>query len=252
MEGLDRIATRRAEELGDRILLNTRVDLIEWSRKKVRIHAFSPNGESSQEGVAAVVTVPLGVLKAGDVIFDPPLPDEKQRSIDTLGYGDVTKVILCFDAAVRRTVLGKSVFLAHEDSGFFFLPFYGIKQAPVVVEGFLAGRRARELFDRPEEDVVRETIKMLAQMMPTLDLNSRLQRAWVVDWKLDSFSRGAYSFPSMAGGLDARRRLAAPVDDTLFFAGEATNYDGEHATIHGALDSGGRAAREVLIAHRAR
>jgi monoamine oxidase len=71
-------------------------------------------------------------------------------------------------------------------------------------------------------------------------------RAWYYhDWQQDPFARGAYSY-LMVGANDARAALAQPLDDTLFFAGEATDEEG--GTVTGALQSGARAAREVLTA----
>jgi monoamine oxidase len=64
------------------------------------------------------------------------------------------------------------------------------------------------------------------------------------DWARDRFSHGAYSYVAVGGG-DARTQLAAPLDDTLFFAGEATDTE-ESATVTGAILSGERAAAEVL------
>ena len=69
----------------------------------------------------------------------------------------------------------------------------------------------------------------------------------VVDWAGDPYARGAYSYIPV-GGLDAPAELAAPVEGRLFFAGEATDTAGDPGTVHGALRSGERAARE-LAAH---
>jgi monoamine oxidase len=69
--------------------------------------------------------------------------------------------------------------------------------------------------------------------------------AYMHDWQADPFSRGAYSYAAV-GGIDAARRLGAPVANTLYFAGEATNGDGYNGTVHGAIATGIRAAREVL------
>jgi monoamine oxidase len=68
----------------------------------------------------------------------------------------------------------------------------------------------------------------------------------VPDWSADPFARGAYSWV-LVGGAGARRELARPLRDTLFFAGEATD-EAHAATVEGALRSGERAAREVLAA----
>jgi monoamine oxidase len=65
------------------------------------------------------------------------------------------------------------------------------------------------------------------------------------DWQADPFARGAYSYVTV-GGLWAQRALAQPVAGTLFFAGEATHWEGHFATVHGAIASGRRAAQEAL------
>jgi monoamine oxidase len=65
------------------------------------------------------------------------------------------------------------------------------------------------------------------------------------DWQSDPFSRGAHSYVKV-GGEAAQRQLAAPVANTLFFAGEAAESSGQHGTVHGAIASGHRAAAEIL------
>ena len=68
---------------------------------------------------------------------------------------------------------------------------------------------------------------------------------FLVDWAKEPFTRGAYSCPTVTEPFGARAELAKPVDETLFFAGEATNHE-SMMTAHGAIESGGRAADEVL------
>ena len=69
--------------------------------------------------------------------------------------------------------------------------------------------------------------------------------AHVHDWQADPVSRGAYSYIKR-GGEPAEQELARPERSTLFFAGEAIVGDGTNGTVHGALQSGSRAARELL------
>ena len=69
----------------------------------------------------------------------------------------------------------------------------------------------------------------------------------VHDWGRDPFARGAYSYITVGGG-EARLALAQPVEDTLFFGGEATANDGQGGTVNGALETGERAGREALAA----
>jgi len=74
-----------------------------------------------------------------------------------------------------------------------------------------------------------------------------LQKAFTHDWTRDPFSRGAYSY-SVVGGSDVGKRLSRPVRGTLFFAGEAANAEGRSGTVHGAIESGEYAAKQVLRA----
>jgi monoamine oxidase len=65
------------------------------------------------------------------------------------------------------------------------------------------------------------------------------------NWRNEPFIQGAYSYPSI-NSEGQREHLAAPVNAKLFFAGEATNYNGHLATVHGAMESGYRAVKELL------
>jgi monoamine oxidase len=76
-------------------------------------------------------------------------------------------------------------------------------------------------------------------------LQEKLQFAHAVNWLNNPFTRGAYSYVKV-GGMQARKQLAGPVDNTLFFAGEATYHEGEAGTVEAALATGERAAEEVL------
>ncbi len=242
VEGYGRVADRRAERLGDAIRLRTRVRRIEWSREGVKVGTAGPSGEETIDAAAVVVTVSLGVLKANRIAFVPDLPGPKRVAIDALGFGNADKILLVFDASARRTVLGKSTSIASAEGSWYFFPYYGRKDGPVVLEGFISGRRARQLSGRPEADVVDEILRELERMTRLSDLRSHLLAARYVDWSADPDVLGGYSYPKVGGGTENRRVLGEPVDDVLFFAGEATRPTGDYATVHGALDSGVNAA----------
>jgi len=69
--------------------------------------------------------------------------------------------------------------------------------------------------------------------------------SFIMDWTKEPFIKGAYSYPIVGGGLIFRKELASPVDDRIFFAGEATHFKGHSGTVHGAIESGMRAIEEV-------
>ena len=85
----------------------------------------------------------------------------------------------------------------------------------------------------------------LRELFGRRNYSSLLEGVFWHDWQRDPFSCGAYSYV-VAQGTGARRSLARPMQDTLFFAGEACDTHGEAATVGGALRSGIGAARAVL------
>jgi monoamine oxidase len=119
-------------------------------------------------------------------------------------------------------------------------------QSPLLV-GWSAGPHAQPLIARHREFVFEQATASLARK---LRMNANELRGLVAshhfhDWQVDPFSCGAYSY-ALVGGSDAFSELAQPLEETLFFAGEATNSDGHNGTVHGAIATGYRAAREVL------
>jgi monoamine oxidase len=109
----------------------------------------------------------------------------------------------------------------------------------------VGGPRAKSLASASRAELVRQGLDTIEALFGKhVDAQSELDAAYVHDWQGDPFARGAYSYVAVGGG-GAREELAAPVDGTLFFAGEATDAE-EPATVTGALQSGERAAREML------
>ena len=115
-----------------------------------------------------------------------------------------------------------------------------------VLTGWAGGPAALALARRTEMGVARQALRSLGEIFGTP--LPALERAWcghaLHNWSRDPFSRGAYSFTA-AGLDDAAGRLREPLEETLFFAGEATADGAEIGTVHGALASGLRAAAEV-------
>ena len=95
--------------------------------------------------------------------------------------------------------------------------------------------------------IIHSAVQALARILELDEskLRHQLTGTYAHDWQQDPFSRGAYSYASV-GGIDAAKALAAPVAETLYFAGEAANFEGYNGTVHGAMASGDRAARELL------
>lgn len=197
-------------------------------------------------GKCALVTLPLGVLKAGAVQFDPPLPEKKLGAIKRLGSGRLDKVCLRFARAfwpethVLNFVGSRSGEFAEWINAAAFL------RAPVLV-GYNAGTTAARFETKPAAEVTAAAVSALHTMFGRGVPEP--QSAIVTQWGRDPFSLGAYShLPPGASSRDFGL-LGEPVGGRLFFAGEATSLK-HNATVHGALLSGEREAERILSSTR--
>jgi monoamine oxidase len=143
----------------------------------------------------------------------------------------------------------------YRDAGFFRCtdgPFAGYwTQRPLpndLVVAWVGGPRVGALRGLGNAEIIARAVGGFGGLFGEPGVARReLENGLMHDWSSDPFALGAYSYLKVGAG-SARAALAAPVDDTLFFAGEATSSDGEGGTVNGALASGERAAREVLAA----
>jgi monoamine oxidase len=267
-EGYDRVAHWLWDECGSRsatLHLNTIVTSIQWQRGRVEVEAQPPRGESQPPPVPAVftadravITVPLGVLAApeaalGAIRFVPEVPDLK-HALTQLEMGQAVRVTMKFSAEAGRRypILAEPGFIHSDDEGFptwwTALPAPTSEEnSPLVLTAWAGGPKAERLATMPDADLAERAIHSLARILavPRGAVASQVLGWHLHNWSLDPFARGAYSYAGV-GGLEARRRLAVPVENTLYFAGEATDTEGHAATVHGALASGRRAARQIL------
>jgi polyamine oxidase len=206
--------------------------------KKV-IHSDSAVRVETTQGVVladrVIITIPLGVLKAGIIAFDPPLPEGKQVAIERLGFGLLNKVVLKFDQpfwpdAEVIGLVGSAQPVSMLVNGETFA------DAPLLV-GLRGGREAREREALSDQDAVAQVVTALNAPNPTGSLVTR--------WAADPFARGSYSFIAVGSSPDDMEALAEPVGERLLFAGEATNPE-FFATVHGAYLSGIREAERIL------
>jgi monoamine oxidase len=195
----------------------------------------------------AILTVPLGVLKSNSIFFSPPLP-AKQDAMKLLETGPVVRVPLCFRTKFweQEPEMSDLSFLFTDHPK--FPTWWTSNPLPYpMLTGWASGHYAIALRGKSHDEVIRSAVDAVAEIMgASADLvEGQLVAAFVHDWQDDVFSCGAYSY-TMIGGFDAARALAAPVADTLYFAGEATNSEGYGGTVHGAIATGNRAAQELL------
>lgn len=243
--GYDRIVGWLRERLpAEAVRLNTPVEAVAWRAGAVTVRT----ARGSFTAAKAVITVPLGVLKANGLTFEPRL-EEKEAAIERLHMGSVTKLVVCFRERVWEVAdprLARLGWLSSPEHVFRTWWTLWPSDAPALV-GWVGGPNGRRLAALSDDEVLAAGLEGLggALRMAPERLWERVASWHVHNWERDPYARGAYSYPGV-GGLEAQRALAEPVAGTLFFAGEATDYTGHFSTVHGALATGYRAAELAI------
>jgi len=257
-QGYDRLVTALRNKLDDlaHIQLDSSVQSVVWQQDSVAVEAKSSRGV--KENFAApklLLTVPLGVLKPEDgrsaINFDPPLTS-KLPTLSRLRVGHILRVVLVFRSrfwtrlqADWRT-LQKMTFLFSGDEDFpTWWTLYPIEQP--VLTAWSPADSAERLSKLSDQEICERAVQSLARVLHVSADRCRteLVAAYTHNWQADPYSRGAYSYVA-SGGSEVQRELSTPLNATFFFAGEATNFQGHHGTVHGAIASGYRAAKEIL------
>ena len=191
----------------------------------------------------AIVTIPLGVLKANSVSFSPALGADKQGAIGRLGNGQINKVFLLFDTAFWPTttqyfgwhspIRGRYAYFLNYRT---FSPFNCL-----VTFGF--GQQGAALESMTEAQLIADVTPALRAMFGASAPAPR--RAIETNWNSDPYALGAYSFAGVGSTAQDHMTLAKPGGKRLFFAGEHT-HEMYRATVHGAFLSGIREADRVV------
>jgi monoamine oxidase len=261
-QGYDRLVSTLEQNIDRKhsaIELKTTVTNVGWRSGAVEVEARKADGSRVKAfAPQLLVTLPLGLLTAkrgGDAVvtFDPPLLS-KTAALSKLRVGHVIRVTIVFrsrfwaEIKAEGRTLSKMTFLFSRDPVFPTWWTLTPLEAPVLT-AWAPADAAERLSGLSDAEICEEAIQALARVLHvSLErCRTELVHAYTHNWQNDAYSRGAYSYVSVGGG-DTQRELAAPVQNTLFFAGEATNFEGHHGTVYGAIVSGYRAAEEILKA----
>lgn len=213
---------------------NQLVSSIDYSDEPIaRIHDNEPVLASH-----IILTLPLAVLKAQTLQFQPPLPESKQQAIAALGMGQGARIFFRLDRTYwpvgTRQIINSQLPLhitVHSDEPAIISAFYISPDGTAVVDS--------ELYDG--------CIKMFSQHLG-INAADNIIDSHMENWSSNALIGGVYSFDA-PDSVGARSELARPLSDKLFFAGEAT-VEGHFATVDGAILSGQRAAHEIISVYK--
>jgi monoamine oxidase len=236
LEGYKVLVDYLAKDLDVR--LEHQVEKIQYDSDGVTV--ITDQGEFTGDRV--IVTVPLGVLQAGTIEFVPPLPSEKQEAIEALGMGVLNKLYLRFSEAFWPDDADWLEYLSAEKGHWTeWVNLHRHTEIPILL-GFNAATFGWEVEKWSDEEIVEDAMTTLRRIFGN-DIPE--PEDWqITRWGSDPFSYGSYSFDQAGSDSETRETLAEPVDDRVFFAGEATSTDNP-STVHGAYLSGLEVAEAI-------
>ena len=260
LEGYDRLAAWLLDACDPARLtlrLNTVAQRVEWEPGKVTVHPRSPEGAplAPISAARAVVTLPIGVLAApagelGALQFVPPpavLAGRSRRGDGPCGASH---------AAAARALLGQRRW-EPLPSPLSLIPAFQPSCHADLVDELPAAAAAAHGLDAEarlpgvsplarDDEVIAASTGALADILgfSPEDMAALVEEGYFHNWSRDPYTRGAYSYVTV-GGLEKLAPLARPIADTLYFAGEGTDTEGHTGTVHAALATGERAARQI-------
>jgi monoamine oxidase len=242
---------RQFQGAGGELLLGAEVKKLTWRAGEVTVQATHAGDVRAFHAARAVITVPLGVLQAERIEFDPQ-PAETLRQAKRLAMGPVMRMVFVFERKFWDPNL--SFLIAPTE-----LPSAWWSPMPhdqPVLAAWAGGPKAESLLGLVTRDgdagALRDRcLSSLAKMLdrPLDEVEAQLSSWHFHNWQTDPFALGAYSYVP-AGALDAPAQLQRPVEETLYFAGEHTDTTSNWGTVHAALATGESAALSVLSAAR--
>ena len=223
------------------IRLGTVVSSIEHGSSGVTVSA----GDARFSADYAIVTLPLGVLKNKNVEFSPSLSQDKQQAIARVGVGQINKVFLLFDKAFWPVKTQYFGFHSPKRGRYaYFLSYRTFSDINCLVT-FGFGEQGNAIEQMNESQLIADVTPVLKTMFGAAAIAPR--RAIPTRWNGDPYARGAYSFAGIGSTDKDHLVLAEPASARLMFAGEHT-HELYRATVHGAYESGLRAASRILAA----
>ncbi|MCW8998592.1 MAG: FAD-dependent oxidoreductase, partial [Kangiellaceae bacterium] len=236
-QGYDTLVTALADGLD--IKLNTYVNAIDYQGSIVSVQT----SQGTYTADYVIVTVPLGVLKKDVILFNPSLPQEKLNAIEALDMGVLNKVYLRFPEVFWDNNVDNLAQISEQKGHWsYWINLSKLTSQPILL-GFNVASFGTEIESLSNQEIVSQAMVQLRKFFG--DNIPEPSDSIITRWANDPFSFGSYSYVPKGATASMRQDLAAPVNNQVFFAGEATHSE-YPSTVHGAFLSGQREASRIL------
>lgn len=224
-------------DIFDRIVFDAPVDQIDYTSDKVLVRTAAQNAQT-YEAERVIVTVPVKILQGDSIEFRPTLPSRKTEAIESITVGDALKVFIEFEERFYPDILmfGPLIQAAFRDNKIFYDAAFGKDTSRHVLGLFTINEQASDYTELGKDEKIIEQI--LDELDEVFDGQARqyYKQHIIQNWTAEPYIQGAYSYDFLGDRSQIMADLFAPVEEKLFFAGEALS-DANQATVHGACES---------------
>ncbi|MGA1544690.1 MAG: flavin monoamine oxidase family protein [Saprospiraceae bacterium] len=233
----DVIDQQYAKPILDKITTNWEVKSIDYQGDSILITDSRGNQKIADR---LIITVPITILQKNLIAFSPQLPSDKINAFQKIGMDAGMKVFLKFQSKFYDdAIIGGAICAAYESD----TP--GKNSNEQVLLAFIMGTQAEKLSALGSDENITQALLQELDEMYQGQASQQFIASSIHDFSKNPFIQGAYSYSTVGMG-NARSTAAESIDNRLFFAGEAMNLQGHHQTVHGALESGFTAVKDLL------
>ena len=223
------------------VSFNSCVDKIKYNKEEVTVHTTDDKKLNAHK---LIITVSAGVLQSGSIKFEPALTDHGM-AIQSLGFGPVIKFLLEFKTSFWKEFDDDIGFLLTDEE----IPTWWTQQPAEsnLLTGWLGGAKAAEKIFEQDEALLQSALRSLSSIfrMPPAMIREELLHYKIINWQTLEHIKGGYSYSTL-GSEQATKILSYPVNETIFFAGEAINSGDSQGTVESALQSGYDTANRLI------
>jgi monoamine oxidase len=236
IQGYGSLISNLESKVADNVSLNSQVKEIYWSKGSVEVWTDDVRWKARQ----AIITVPVGIIK--DISFNPALW-RHEKAAEMLPMGSVLKLVFEF----KEKFWKDDVDFYHAPEKLFHTWWSTQPVQSNILVAWVGGPTAERMAKFSDSHLLEIALNETAEIFhrSKSEIVNNLMTCHYHNWQTDQFSQGAYCY-IRKGGLPAQKFFAAPVEDTLYFAGEAYFEKGETGMVESAMESASTVANQIL------
>lgn len=225
----------------DKVQFDTVVEQVSYGGQQVVLR--TSQGDFTADRV--IVTVPISIIKSGLINFTPALPTLKTSALSRMGMDGALKIFMRFNrnfwGTDTRYIYGGQLVPTYFNAG------VGRSERSRILLAEVYGADAERFVGMSNPEIASEILNELDIIFDNnATQNNALTEFIVMNWTEEQYIQGGYSYQMVGGTNEDRVNWAQPIDNKLYFAGEAASIEGDFGTIQGALESAEKSVEEIL------